>query len=228
MRPHVRVSQATDIFGRPFVKRVALCYQTVVLTVGLSCLSQTVYDIRILWPNGWMDQYETWHGGRPLPRPQCGRWGTSSPEKRTQPKFSPHVRCSQTASCIKMPYGTEIGLCPDDIVLDGAQLPLPKGRGHSSPHPNFRPICCGQRAEWIKMPWYRGRPRPRRHCVRWRWRASPSPKEKGAKPPIFGLCILRPSNRTLLLALIHMQICPRPRFVLTYWRFVVWRLRDIA
>jgi len=34
-------------FGDPFVKRFALCYQTVV------CLS--VCDVGVLWPNGWMD-----------------------------------------------------------------------------------------------------------------------------------------------------------------------------
>jgi len=52
------------IFGRPFVKRFAVCYQTVVC---LSCLS--VCDVGVLWQNGWMNQDETWHGGRPRPRP---------------------------------------------------------------------------------------------------------------------------------------------------------------
>jgi len=33
----------------------------------------------LLWPNGWMDQYATWYGGRPRPRQQCVRWGPSSP-----------------------------------------------------------------------------------------------------------------------------------------------------
>ena len=33
----------------------------------LSCLS--VRNVSVLWPNGWMDQDETWHGGRPRPRP---------------------------------------------------------------------------------------------------------------------------------------------------------------
>ena len=42
------------LFGRPFVKRFALCYRTVVLSV-LSC----VYDVGALWLNGWMDQDET-------------------------------------------------------------------------------------------------------------------------------------------------------------------------
>jgi len=43
------------IFGRPFVKRFALCYQTVVC---LSCLS--VCDVGVLWPNILMNQDEPW------------------------------------------------------------------------------------------------------------------------------------------------------------------------
>jgi len=38
-----------QFFGRPFVKRFALCYRTVVTV--LSCLS--VRDVGTLWPNGW-------------------------------------------------------------------------------------------------------------------------------------------------------------------------------
>jgi len=30
----------------------------------------------LLWPNGWMDQDGTWHGGGP--RPHCARLGPSS------------------------------------------------------------------------------------------------------------------------------------------------------
>jgi len=41
------------------------------------CLS--VCDIGVLWSNGWMGQDETWHAGRPRPRPHCVRWGPSSP-----------------------------------------------------------------------------------------------------------------------------------------------------
>ena len=32
-----------------------------------------------LWPNGWMHQYGTWHGGGPWSRPHCATWGPSSP-----------------------------------------------------------------------------------------------------------------------------------------------------
>jgi len=66
-------------FGLPFVKRLALCYRTVVcltLSVLSVCL---VCDVGILWPNGWMDQGETWHGGRPRHWPHCVGWEPSFP-----------------------------------------------------------------------------------------------------------------------------------------------------
>jgi len=109
------------------VKRFALCYQTVVclsvcLSVGVSC------NVGILWPNGWMDQVATWYGGRPQPRPHCFRWGPSSPKSGTAVhQFSAHVYCSQTAEWIRIPLGTEVGLGPGDIVLNGDSAPPRKG-----------------------------------------------------------------------------------------------------
>ena len=47
-----------------------------------------------------------------------------------------------------MKLGMQVGLCPDKIVLDGTQLPLPKG-GRS---PQFLAHICGQMAAGIKMP----------------------------------------------------------------------------
>jgi len=38
------------------MKRFALCYWTVVLSVS-------VRNVGVLWPNGWVDQDETWHAG---------------------------------------------------------------------------------------------------------------------------------------------------------------------
>ena len=35
------------------------------------------------------------------------------------PPFSAHIYCDQTAAWIKMPLGTEVGLGPDHIALDG-------------------------------------------------------------------------------------------------------------
>jgi len=59
-------------FGRPFAKRFALCYRTVLCPVlSLSVLS--VCNVDVLWPKGWMDQGETWQGGRSRPRLHCVR-----------------------------------------------------------------------------------------------------------------------------------------------------------
>ena len=60
------------IFGRPFVKRFACAIRP----LSVDC---PVCDIGVLWPNGWMDQDETWHAGRPQPWPHCVRWEPSSP-----------------------------------------------------------------------------------------------------------------------------------------------------
>jgi len=70
-----------SIFGRPFVKRFALCYQTIVCP---AC------DVGVLPPNGWTEQDETWHAGSPGLRPHCVRWGPSSPQKgHSSPSFRP-------------------------------------------------------------------------------------------------------------------------------------------
>jgi len=45
------------------------------------------------------------------------------------PQFSTHFYCGQTAGCIKMPLGMEVGLSQGDFVLDGDPAPL-----------NFRPM----------------------------------------------------------------------------------------
>jgi len=76
------------VFGRPFVKRFALCYPTAV------CLSVTL------------------------------------------------VYCGQTVGWIRMPLRAEVGLGPDDIVLDGDPAPTTEiGRAAS---PTFRPIALAR------------------------------------------------------------------------------------
>jgi len=84
-----------------------------------------------------------WHlawrtGGRPWSSPHCAGWGHSSPpQKRGQsPQFSAHLYCGQTAGCIKMPLGMEVGLSPGDFVLNGDPAPCPNRGGAP---PNFRP-----------------------------------------------------------------------------------------
>jgi len=46
------------------------------------CAVCPVYNVGVLWPNSWMDQGATWHGGRPRPRRHCVRWGPSFPTER--------------------------------------------------------------------------------------------------------------------------------------------------
>jgi len=52
-----------------------------------------------------------------------------------------------------MPLGTEVGLGPGGIVLDGdPALPLPQEKG-TQQLPDFSAhVYCGQTAGWIKMP----------------------------------------------------------------------------
>jgi len=51
---------------------------------------------------------------------------------------------------MKMPLGTEVGVDPDDIVLDGDPI-LPPQWGRS-PAPQFSAhVYCGQTTRWIKM-----------------------------------------------------------------------------
>jgi len=48
------------------------------------------------------------------------------------------VYCGQTVEEIKMPLGTEVGLGPGHIVLDGDSIP--PGKGTQQPHHTFRPV----------------------------------------------------------------------------------------
>jgi len=90
-----------------------------------------------LWPNGWMDQYATWHRGRPRARRHCVRRETSSRQKGGTAAFhlSAHVLWP-TAGWIKMAHGTEVGLGLGHIVLHGD--PAPHRKGHSTP--SFQPV----------------------------------------------------------------------------------------
>jgi len=116
------------ILGGPFVKRFALCYQTVVCPV---CLSGTLVHCgqTVEWMKlGVQVALGPGHivlDGDPAP---------PSP-KGAQP---PPICCGQLAGWIKMPLGMEVGLGPGDFVLDGDPAPLPKKR--VEPLPNFQPI----------------------------------------------------------------------------------------
>jgi len=134
--PNGRSLLSTCLFAaRFYVVGVVLFYNIFIgraSVVCLSvCLSCPVCNVGVLWPNGWMDQDETWHTGRPRPQPHCVGWGPSSrlPQRaQHRPQFSAYVCCGQTAGWIKMPLGKEVGLGQGDIVLDGDSA-LPPQRG---------------------------------------------------------------------------------------------------
>jgi len=86
------------------------------------------------------------------------------PKGAQPPVFGPYLLWPN--SCMeKMPLGMEVGLGPDDFVLDGDPA-LPPQKGGGAP-PVFGPYllwpngCTDQDDTW-----YEGRPRPKRHCVR--------------------------------------------------------------
>jgi len=114
-----------------------------------------------------------------------------SPKRRQRPQFSAHICCRQMAEWIKMPLGREVGLSPSGIVLDRDPVPPPQ-KGVEPPY--FRSMSVvakwldGSRCHLVG----RGRPQPKRHCVRW-GPSSPSPK-RGQNPPILVPCLLWPDG----------------------------------
>jgi len=119
------------------------------------------------------------------------RWGSRSLPKGEQPPILAHVCCGQMSGWIKMSLGREIGLSPDDIVLDGTQLPSPK-RGTAAP-PHFAAhVYCGKTARWIKMPLDMEVSIGPGHIVLDGDRAHPPKKQHN--PQIFGPCLLWPKG----------------------------------
>ena len=123
-------SMGQTVFGRPLVKRFVLCYRTVVC---LSCLSCPVCNVGVCGQNSWMDQYETWRGGRTRPMPHCVRWSSSPPptERGTaDPSFS--ARCAGVvfSATLLTTYNLPSCACCTD-----AGLPASVNRGH---------VYCGE------------------------------------------------------------------------------------
>jgi len=88
-----------------------------------------------------------------------------------------------------MKLGTQLGLGPGHIVLDG-DPGLPPPKGHS---PQFLAhVYCGQAAEWIEMPLGMEVSLDPSDIV---LHGDPaSPPQKRAEPPIFGPCLLWPNG----------------------------------
>ena len=98
-----------------------------------------------------------------------------------------------------LPLGTEVGLGPGHIVLDGDSSPQ---KGYSSPQFSAH-VYCGQTAGWIKMPLgMEVRLGPGDIALD----GDPAPPRKGIQQPpqqspLFGLCLLWPKGRRSQLLL---------------------------
>jgi len=114
----------------------------------LSVLS--VCDVGVLWPNGWMDQDETWHARRPRPGHIVSDWDPAPlPQKGAEPPiFGPYLLWPNS-------------LMDQDATWHGGRSrPRPQCArwGPSSPSskrkrsPQFLAhVYYGQLAGWIKM-----------------------------------------------------------------------------
>jgi len=101
------------------------------------------------------------------------------------------VHCGQTVERIKTKLGTQVGLGPGHIALDGDPAP-PAPKGHSPP--NFRPTSVAAKmAAWIKMSLGIELGLGPGDFV---FGETQLPPEKRAHPPhaIFGPCLLWPNG----------------------------------
>ena len=51
--------------------------------------SPPIFSLRLLWPNGWMDQDATLYGDTPRPMRHCVKWDSASPKSGTSLNFRP-------------------------------------------------------------------------------------------------------------------------------------------
>ena len=96
------------------------------------------------------------------------------------------VYFGQTATWIKIKLGTQLGLGPSHIVLDGDPAPPPQ---KGAEPPIFGPFLLWPNV-WMHQDatWYGSRPRPRRLSVKW-GSSSPAPK-KGTAPNFWPMFIV--------------------------------------
>jgi len=180
-----RNSSELIVFGRPFVKRFALCYQTVVLSV---CPVLSVCNVGVLWSNGWMIKMKlsVQVGLGPGHNVLDGD-SAPPPQRGTAPQFSAHICCGQMNGWVTIPLGMEEDLGPGDFVLDEDPAAPPQKGGGA---PNFGP-CLLWPNGWMDQDgtWHGDGPRSRPHYAR--WGPSSPPSKRGQNPlPIFGPFLL--------------------------------------
>jgi len=78
-----------------------------------------------LWPNGWMDQDETWHGIGIKPLDIVSDGDPALPRGGTALPIFGHVHCGQTAGWIKIPVAGREASAQTTLCQMGIQ-PLPQ------------------------------------------------------------------------------------------------------
>ena len=175
-------------FGRPFVKWLALCYQTVVC---LSCPVLSCLSVTFVHCGQTVGRIKMKLGTQVGPWPHYVRWGPSPPPPKghSSPIFGPYLL---------RPSG-----CSDqDVTWYGAR-PRPRrlyvrwgARSHEGGRaPQIFGPCLLWSNGWMDEAgtWHGGRPQPRRLFVRW-GPSTPPPKGGGAFSPIFGPFLLWPNG----------------------------------
>ena len=114
------------ILGRPFLKRFALCYRTVVLSCLSVCPVMSVTFVYCGQTVGWIKTKLGTQVGLCSGHTVLDEDPAPPPLKRHSHHFSAHICWGQMAGWIKMPLCKEVGLDPSIIVLDGDPAPLPK------------------------------------------------------------------------------------------------------
>jgi len=144
----------TTIFGRPFVKRIAVCYQTVVCLSWLSlCPVLSALSVTLVYCDqtvGWINMKLGMQIGLGPDHIVLDRNRAPSLKRGRSPQFSANVYCGQMAGWIKMQLDREVSLSPSGIVLDGDPAHPPQ-KGAESPPQFSAHVCCSQTAGWIKM-----------------------------------------------------------------------------
>ena len=109
-----------SVFERPFVKRFALCYQTVF------CLSSVLTLVYCGQSVRWLKNKLGTEVGLGPGHSVLDGDPAPSPKKGNNPQFSVHVCCGQMAGWMKVTLGTEVDLGPGRIVLDRDPAPPAK------------------------------------------------------------------------------------------------------
>ena len=96
---HISTVGGQKYFWATVCKTVRPMLSVRCLSVCPVCPVLSVCDVHALWPNGWTDQDETWHAGRPRPWPHCVRWEPScpSPKGHSPHQLSAYICCGPTA-----------------------------------------------------------------------------------------------------------------------------------